>query len=110
VIRGRDEGGDLSVVRSAACTARAPAAERSSGESAVSVQCDPSGDARQVRGQRRVILQVVAGVVADDVDDRRAGALRVVHVGQAVGKARAEVQQRGRGLVRHARVAVGRAG
>ena len=63
-----------------------------------------------VAGQRRVVLQVIGGVIADDVDDRRAGALGVVQVGQAVGQARAQVQQGRRRLFRHARIAVGGAG
>ena len=36
---------------------------------------------------------VVGRVVADDVDHRRVGAPRVVHVGEAVGEAGAQVQQ-----------------
>lgn len=62
-----------------------------------------------IAGQRRVVLHVVGGVVADDVDHRRARALGVVQVGQAVAQARAQVQQRGGRLVGHARIAIGRA-
>jgi hypothetical protein len=47
---------------------------------------------------------------ADDVDDARARLLRVVQVGQAIGQARAQVQQRRRRALGHAVVAVGRAG
>ena len=53
---------------------------------------------------------MVGRVVADDVDHRRLRAPRVVQIGEAVGEARPAVQQRGRRLLRHARVAVGRAG
>jgi hypothetical protein len=49
-------------------------------------------------------------VVADDVDDRRAGLAGVVQVGEAVAQPRPEVQQRGGRAPRHAAVAVGRAG
>jgi hypothetical protein len=49
-------------------------------------------------------------VLADDVDDRRPGAAGVVEVGDAVGQAGTEVQQRhGRGAT-HSRVPVGGAG
>ncbi len=58
----------------------------------------------------RVVLLVVRRVVADDVDDRRLTLARVVQVGEPVAEARPEVQQRGRGPVGHAAVAVGRAG
>ena len=63
-----------------------------------------------VRGQRRVVLEVPAGVVTDDVQDRRARAPRVVQVGQPVGEAGPEVQQGRRRTTRHATVAVCRAG
>ena len=77
----------------------------------------PADPARHVGGERldvalerRVVLLVVGGVVADDVHDRRVRAPGVVQVGEAVAEAGAEVQQRRRRAVRHARVAVGRAG
>ena len=63
-----------------------------------------------VGGQRRVVRAVVGRLVAHDVDDRRLRAAGVVQVGEAVGEARAAVQQRRRRLAGHARVAVGRAG
>ncbi len=66
--------------------------------------------ALDVAGQRRVVFQVIGCVIADDVDDRRAGAPGVVQIGQAVGQARAQVQQRRRRLFRHPGVAVGGAG
>ena len=49
-------------------------------------------------------------MVADDVDDRREGAARVVQAGQAVGEARPEVQQRRRRAARHAAEPIGGAG
>jgi hypothetical protein len=58
----------------------------------------------------RVVLLVVGGVVADDVDHRRVALAGVVQVGQAVAEAGAEVQQGGGRLVGHAGVAVGGAG
>ena len=60
--------------------------------------------------QLRVVRRVVGGMVADDVDHRHLALARVVQVGQAVAQAAAQVQERGGGLVGHARVAVGRAG
>ena len=46
-----------------------------------------------VGGERRVVLAVIGRVVADDVDDRREGAARVVQVGEAVAEPGPEVQQ-----------------
>jgi hypothetical protein len=53
---------------------------------------------------------VVGGVVADDVHDRHLAFAGVVQVGQAVAQAAAQVQERGGGLVGHARIAIGRTG
>jgi len=69
-----------------------------------------AGGALDVGGQGRVVEPVVGGVVADHVDDRRVRPHRVVQVGQAVGQAGAQVQQRRRRPVRHPRVAVGGTG
>ena len=63
-----------------------------------------------VGGQRRVIRAVVGRLVAHDVDDRRLRAARVVQVGQTIRQARPTVQQRCRGLARHARITIGRTG
>ncbi len=60
-----------------------------------------------IRCQRRIEWAMIARLVPDDVDDRRAGAARVVEIGQAVRKAGAAVKQRDRGLLRNAAVAVG---
>ena len=49
-------------------------------------------------------------MVADDVDDGRLRLARVVQVGEPVAETGPEVQQRGRGPIGHAPVAVGRAG
>jgi hypothetical protein len=65
---------------------------------------DQGGD---VGVQRRVILAVIGGVVADDVDDRSEGAPRVMQVRHAVAVAGPQVQQGAGGLVGHAAVAVG---
>ncbi len=62
-----------------------------------------------VAGERRVGGEVPARVVADHVQERRARASRVVEVGDAVGEAGAEVEQRHRRAIGEARVAVGRA-
>ena len=71
---------------------------------------DRAGEADDVGRQQRVVLQVVGRVIADDVDDRRRRAPRVVQVGEAVGESRAEVQQRDRRLAGHAPVTVRGAG
>lgn len=63
-----------------------------------------------VGGQRRVEADVVMRMVADDVDHRRIGAAGVVQVGNAVGQARPEMQQRRRGFAGHPADAVGGAG
>ena len=55
------------------------------------------------------MLQVIRRVIAHHVENRRSGALRVVQVGHAVGKARAEVQQIERGFVSHTTIAIGSA-
>jgi hypothetical protein len=56
------------------------------------------------------MLLVVSRVVADDVDHWRVGAPGVVHVSEPVREPWPQVQK-GRGrLIRHARIAVGRAG
>ena len=68
-----------------------------------------AGEPDDVRRERRVVLRVIRGVVADDVHDRRRGPARVVQVGEPVGQARPEVQQRRRRALRHAGVAVGHA-
>jgi hypothetical protein len=68
------------------------------------------GEPDDVGRQRRVELGVVGGVVADDVHDRRRRPARVVEVGEPVGEARSEVQQRRRRALGHAGVAVGHAG
>ena len=71
---------------------------------------DVAGEGVDVGVERRVVLVVVGGVVADDVDDRYVGAAGVVQVGDAVAEPGTEVQQRRRRPVGHAGVAVGGAG
>ena len=53
-------------------------------------------DALDVRGERRVVLEVIGRVLADDVDDAGAALLRVVQVGEPVAEPGAQVQQRAR--------------
>ena len=71
---------------------------------------EPAGEQLDVRVERRVVLPVVRRVVADDVDDRREGAARVVQAGQTVGEAGPEVQQGCRRAARHATEPVGGTG
>ncbi len=68
------------------------------------------GERLDVAGQRRVVFDVIAGVIADDVDHRHPGALGVVQIGEAVGEPWPGVQQRRCGLAGHPGVAVGRPG
>ena len=65
-----------------------------------------TGDGGDLRLERRVVAGVVGGVVAHDVDDRRAGSSRVVQVGQPVAEPGPEVEQRRRRTACHASVAV----
>ena len=68
------------------------------------------GHRRRVGGQRRVVMEVVGRVVADQVDDRRPRTPRVVEVGEPVAEPRPMMEQGHRGAIGHARVAVGGAG
>ena len=63
-----------------------------------------------VRGERRVVVDVIGRVLADDVDDAGRCLLGVVQVGDAVAEAGAEMQQRRGRRALHAVVAVGGAG
>ncbi len=71
---------------------------------------DVAGHGLDVGLELSVVLLVVRGVVADDVDDRRVRLAGVVQVGEAVAQPRPEVEQRRRGAAGHAGVAVGGAG
>ncbi len=62
-----------------------------------------------IRGQGRVVLLVVGGVVADDVDYGCRRFSRVVQVCQPIGQARTKMQQRRRRRFGHAPVTVGHA-
>ena len=53
---------------------------------------------------------MIRGVIAHHIDDRSRRATRVVEVGEAVGEARPEVEQRRRGLAGDSAIAVGGAG
>ena len=63
-----------------------------------------------IGGQRGVILHVIGGMLADDVDHRAARLLGVVQIGDAVAQPRPEMQQRRGRLVGHAGIAVRRTG
>ena len=71
---------------------------------------DVACDRLDVGLQRRVVLDVLGGVVADDVDERHLGAPGVVQVRETVAQARPEMQQGRRGSIRHPCVAVRGAG
>ena len=71
---------------------------------------DGAREADNVGGQRRIILRVIGCVVADDVDDGRRGAARIVEIGQTIGQARPQMEQRRRRFLGHAAIAVGHAG
>ena len=68
---------------------------------------DRTRDARDIRGERCVVLDVIGRMLADDVDDGRARLLRIVQVGQRVAEARPKVQQGRRGFSGHSGIAVG---
>ena len=68
--------------------------------------CEP-GD---VRSERRVVLGVIGGVVANDVHDRRGGAAGIVQIGEPVGQTRPEVEEGRRWALGHAPVPVGHSG
>ena len=63
-----------------------------------------------VGGERRVVIDVIGRVLADDVDDAGRGLLGVVQVGDAVAETGTEMQQRRGRRALHAVVAVGGAG
>ena len=60
-----------------------------------------------VRGQWRIKRPVVARLVADDVNERRARTPGVVQIGKPVGQPRSAMQKRDRRLLGHTPVAVG---
>jgi len=68
------------------------------------------GNALHVGRERRVVLHVVGGVIADDINHRRVRLACVVQIGEPVAEPRAEMQKRRSRLVFHAPVAVGGAG
>ena len=55
-------------------------------------------------------MRVIGRVIADDINERRLGAARVVEVRQTIGEARPEMQQRAGRLVGHAAIAIRHAG
>ena len=69
-----------------------------------------SRESHDIRGERRVILRMVGRVVADDIDDRRRCATRVVEVGEPVRQPRPQMQERRGRLLRHAAIAIGHSG
>ena len=95
----------------AACTARAPSAAIVLALMLVCTQAE-TGRAKPVMSEASgaSYCGVIGGVIADDIDDRRGGAARVVQIGQPVGEAGPEMQQRRRRLLLHAAIAVGHAG
>src|SRR4030095_13386461 len=107
-VGGQDEGGDL-----AGRGARGDDGGRSLGGHGARAwrrahpRRDGARNALDIGSQRRVVLDVIRGVLADDVDDARAGLPRVVKIGQAVAEPRPQREQGGRRLVGHTPVAVG---
>ena len=71
---------------------------------------DRAGKSHDVRGKRRIILRMIGRVVADDIDDRRRCATRVVKVGEPVRQPWPQMQQRGGWLLRHAAITIGHPG
>ena len=84
--------------------------DRASGERAPHPMRHGPRHSLDITGQRCVVLHMIGGMIAHDIDHGRARALGVMQVGQAIAQARPQVQQRGGGLVGHARITVGGAG
>ena len=63
-------------------------------------------DRFDIGSKRRVVAQMIRGMLADNVDDRHLRPARIVQVRDAVGKTGAEMQQRAGRLFGHACVAV----
>ena len=68
------------------------------------------GERFNVRRQGGIEAKVVRRVVANHIDDRRPRSPCVVQIGEPICESRTEVQQRRRGPIRHATVAIRRAG
>ena len=65
-------------------------------------------EALDIGSQRRVVRDMIRRVLADDIDDAGIGLFGVVQIGEAVGEAGTEMQQRRGGLAGHPEIAVGR--
>ncbi len=110
-VGGQDQGGDLPRRRARRLDRHRGVApdRRRRGRTA-----HPAGHAARpalgIRGQRRIQRTVIGRLVADDVHDRGGSAARVVQVGERVRESRPAMEQGGRRLARHPRIAVGRAG
>ena len=88
-------------------TASAASRAISAGAVEVCTQCDTGPrDTLDIRRQRCVVLHMVGGVIADDIDDGHMTLFGIVDIGQRIAQAGTEVQQRRRGLARHAGIAV----
>ena len=82
--------------------------ERRCGAHAADPSRNRCRERNDIGSERRVGADVPRRMVADQIDDRRARAPRVVQIRDAVGEARPKMQQRHRRLLRHPPVAVGR--
>ena len=71
---------------------------------------DGARKACEVGGERRIILGVIGRVIADDIDERGLRAPRIVQVGETIGEARPEMEERRSGLFGDAAIAVRHAG
>ena len=63
-------------------------------------------NALDIRGEGRIVLQVIGGVVAHHIDHGHMPFLRIVDIGEAVAEAGAKVQERGGGALGDARKAI----
>jgi hypothetical protein len=109
-VLGNDQGGDLAGRGECGLDrAGAVVGKLACGPRRVDPPRDGARERDDVARQRGVGRQVPGRVVADQVHDRRVSAPRVVQVCDAIGEARAQVEQRQRRPAGHARVAVGRA-
>jgi hypothetical protein len=110
-IRRQDQGSDLSG-RGQRCLRRCRTVRTYPGGGAACAypMRHRAGEPLCVSRQRRIERAVISGVIADDIDHRRMRPPGVVHVGDRVGETGPAVEQGGRRLSGHARIAVGAAG
>ena len=69
-----------------------------------------SGQSFDIGCQRRIVLQVLAGMFADHVDHARRGTFGIVDIGKTIGETRTEMEQGRSGPIGHPVPAIGSTG